>query len=174
MAQIHQSRNEYQAADVAWGRVTKREPLNSLVVSQRGFNALNAGQLQAAEQLFARALNIDPLNEAAPFGLAPILAQKERLAAAEGLMMQTALLFPKLAPAHLFLARFARARDDVDGAVARYQAAIKHDPTGPTAHLELISLAHEVGQLEAASAWRDRALRAIPDLALPPQIKALP
>ncbi len=83
---------------------------------------------------------------------------------AEALLEEAITLFPGFAEAEIRIGNIHRARNDVEGAAARYRRALAIKPDYPWAHLELAICLQRSGQPDAAMEHYRQAVKHNPKL----------
>lgn len=97
----------------------------------RGNQALQASQLEAAEQEFRRCVRLMPMWKAGRSLLGVVLAQLGRLDEAEQEFKMVASLEPRQPDGHLALAYFYATHqpERADEAIGSFREAVKYDPS---------------------------------------------
>jgi tetratricopeptide (TPR) repeat protein len=124
-----------------------------------------AGQLQAAEQIYRQILNIDPNHVDAWHLLGVVNAQLGRHQAGVECMRRALALKPDLAGAHCNLGNALRELGKADEAVACYRRALELMPEVAGVHNNLGAALRDLGRLDEAIGCYRRALELTPDYA---------
>jgi len=125
-----------------------------------GESLLALGDATGAERELRSTLTLNPQNPIAYRGLG-------RLALNAGRKAEAAALFEKslaIAPDAQTRALLAVARDDLDGAIARYREAVERDPGSADQHNDLATVLAKKGQDTEAFAEYQEALRISPEM----------
>jgi stage II sporulation protein D len=91
-------------------------------------------RLKVAEEVFRRALALEPHNLEALFGLGRVLLAENNLQDAASMLQEAAALEPSFSGSYIYLARIAEMQSDPRGAIAYYQKALQID----SQHAELL------------------------------------
>ena len=122
---------------------------------ESGLRALQAGQLDNAEEAFRRAAGLEPGAYAPVLGLADVALYRGRLPESERMMARARELAPKSAEVATASGRLAVAARRVPQAQAEFMRAIALDPRFITPHLDLAELHLSGGNsAEAATSFR--------------------
>jgi tetratricopeptide (TPR) repeat protein len=109
---------------VLWGQIDPRTAL----LEKAGWDALVAGQAQAAAAAFREALGGDPKNPRLHFGAATAAYIERRNEDARDALERALTLDPKLARARALLGQVLHRMGDVPGAIRAYEALIAERP----------------------------------------------
>ena len=127
-----------------------------------GRRALQAGQLDNAEEAFRRAAGLEPGAYAPLLGMADVALYRGLLPEAEKLMSRARELAPKSAEVAAASGRLAAAARRAPDAVSEFKRAIALDPRFITPHLDLAELQLSAGQSADAAATFRAAMAADP------------
>lgn len=122
-----------------------------------------AGQLQAAENIYRQILKFEPNHPDALHLMGVFLAQTGRLTEAEDHLQRAVAFSPNFAPFHCSLGNVLQSLGKLEEAVASYQQALRLRPDSAEAHNNLGNALQKQGQLEAAVASYQKALQHRPD-----------
>jgi hypothetical protein len=124
-----------------------------------------AGHLDEAEQLYRRALAIDPQNADCLHLLGMIAFQSGQLTRAAALIRQAIELHPAAASYHSNLGNVLQAEGNLDEAEACYRRALELKPGQAEVHLNLGHTLKAQGEVDSALASYRQALTLKPDMA---------
>lgn len=158
-----QRNREYRSAVAIWTTVTERLPDNPRGHVNLGSALAQAGQFEAADAAFARALQLDGDNVDTILARGDMLLGWRRTYDAIETYEQALRIEPKLAVAELRIARALSIQREWDKAVRRYGRALALKPDYAQAHLELAEVLLQKDQpIEAAAHYRE-VMRLRPD-----------
>jgi predicted TPR repeat methyltransferase len=143
--------------------VTQGSPLQNVMVTiteafASALEYLQAGQLQAAEQIYRQILAIDPQQAPAWHALGLIAHQAGQYLDAEMYLRRSLVLDPNLAPAHNNLGVTLQAQQRLAEAADCYGRALQVSPAYVKAHYNLGVVLTEQGKLSEAAACYRRVL----------------
>ena len=133
-------------------------------ILQQGFGSQNAGDEVAAEKLYRRALNIDPVSVDAQYLLGTLLGKRGQLQEAAALLQRAVAAKSDFADAHAALGNVYLLQENKQAAAASYLEAIRLDPQNASAHSNLGLIYQRSNQHEAALRCFARAHELAPEL----------
>lgn len=131
----------------------------------QGLEAMDSGDIEAAETSFLAVLEEEPENVYALFNMGLIEAERARVDLAEGYYRSAVEQDPSYVPALYNLALLRAEKGDAVEAADLYRKVIFLEPTHAEAHLNLGLLLLEDAQTDAAAAQFEEALALDPSLA---------
>jgi len=133
------------------------------MVLRRSNEHLQAGRPVAAEYGFRQALEVEPSNPEAAYGMGCIMAARGEHAAATALLRAAVAAMPDASRAWFWLARSLRASGEPAEAVAAYCAGIEGEPAIAGAYHELGQVLLDLGCFDQALAAFDAVAELQPD-----------
>lgn len=138
----------FRSGITLWTDAVAKSPGNSRAHNNLGSALLEQGRIEAAQEHFAIALQLDPNYAEAMGNWASALIRQGKLDAAAVDLRHTLQLAPRNAPAHYNLGLIALRQGDPIAAAAAFRAAVALDPGMAEAHYNLglaLLQAHDAG-----------------------------
>jgi tetratricopeptide (TPR) repeat protein len=142
--------------------VLKRLPGYVKAWNTLGSCALQAGDLEAAEEAYLKSLAHEPKQPEVYLRLGQIDFSQGRTESARRHYAEALELLPGLADANLLMGHVDVSEGHWDGAVRWYKRAIDAEPNRPDAYLQLGDLYYRKGELAEARRWYEKALAVAP------------
>ena len=157
---INQKKPEKALLELDKYHSTNKETVESLVLYGRAHGA--SGDIESAEKLFKKALQLDSTATSPRLNLAKVYLQKKDLAKAKVYLQEAISIDNKLIDAYYLLASIETRQGDRDAALAAYQDIIKVDPKQLQAIYMSGILQMDLGNMDAAQGSVDTLLSKFP------------
>ena len=131
------SNEEYDAALRIFRELLDENPMLAGAYAGMGAALEGKGEIELAENAYARALTLDPSDFEASAGYSRVLELQGRTREAIRALQRTLTIRPRDVDANVSMARLLLATDQLPGAVAFAERAVRIDPQSGTARLML-------------------------------------
>jgi tetratricopeptide (TPR) repeat protein len=138
------------------------DPQWTRAISRCAATAAIGDDLEAAETLFALIPDNDSDQRAAGWPLAVLLSQKGQVAQAQELLLRLIRRGWVSADAQTLLGKCLESQHEAGRAAEAYSKAIEIDPSSVARYDDLISLQLQLGKMNDALAWANRAIAVAP------------
>ena len=144
------SRRNYYLAEMAYRDALREEPNFSLALTGLAWISWDQGQMERADELFRRALELDPANIPTRSLYADFLRRQGRSDQALAEYQRILKQWPAAAGAYESMGMIYWQRNDLSRARGSFQETVRYEPANAEAHLYLARIAFELGEIEIA------------------------
>jgi tetratricopeptide (TPR) repeat protein len=161
---LHQALNEPSLGEKQAAAAAGADPnvIAAYEIEQRGFEALQADELDQAKALYSEASRLAPEDDEAWYMLGTVNGRLGLLAEAEKCLRRAVALQPRHAEAHFNLGRALEGQGQREEALIHYQEAVRLKPDFTPAHAQTGNLLQALGRYEDALASHRETVRLSP------------
>jgi len=157
------SKGDLLKADLMYRKILKSDPLNGLVLSQRGIIAASRGDFLLAKKLFSEAVAVEPKESMNYFNLGLANRRLGLFAEAEAAYRSSIKYNPKFTEAYFNLGNIAKDRGQYDLAMDCYKRALVLNNQHLSCYCGLSAVYMEMGEYDEALPPLEKALNINPD-----------